>query len=384
MQLVTDNTPFVTKIYLLHLHLLLLQIKIHIMNKTRYYYLDALRVFLTCIVFYHHSAIAFGASGGWYNKAAVTTTGLTQALLSASMGIDQSYFMSLFFFISALLMPLSFHRKGTKSFIMDRLNRLGIPLAIYFFILNPLLNYWIYGSWGGFGFGPMWFVFTLLLFELLYVVCQKLPNINIPKWNKPSTIGIISFMLISGTVAFLVRLIVPTGDSVLGLQLGYFPLYIGMYALGIVAQHNQWMDKINIKDSKPWFLLAILIGIPTMLITMGSCRDKMDNFSGGWNMQAVFYAFWEPIMCVGISYFLLVFNKEFCNKPNRIIQKMSANSFAFYFIHPYVVVGFTFLVGLFAIPPITGLAIVCILGIPVCFIIAMVIKKCFRFIGIKL
>ena len=101
-------------------------------------------------------------------------------------------------------------------------------------------------------------------------------------------------------------------------------------------------------------------------------------------MQAVFYAFWEPIMCVGISYFLLVFNKEFCNKPNRIIQKMSANSFAFYFIHPYVVVGFTFLVGLFAIPPITGLAIVCILGIPVCFIIAMVIKKCFRFIGIKL
>lgn len=33
------------------------------MNRTRFYYLDLLRVFLTMLVFYHHSAVAFGASG---------------------------------------------------------------------------------------------------------------------------------------------------------------------------------------------------------------------------------------------------------------------------------------------------------------------------------
>ena len=131
------------------------------MNRTRFYYLDLLRVFLTMLVFYHHSAVAFGASGGWYYISKETTTGLTQGLLSASMGIDQSYFMSLFFFISAYLMPFSFDRKGMKSFIYDRLNRLGIPLLIYSFLVNPLLIYWIYGVWGRPGFGPMWFVFTL-------------------------------------------------------------------------------------------------------------------------------------------------------------------------------------------------------------------------------
>ena len=89
------------------------------MNRTRFYYLDLLRVFLTMLVFYHHSAVAFGASGGWYYISKETTTGLTQGLLSASMGIDQSYFMSLFFFISAYLMPFSFDRKGMKSFIYD-------------------------------------------------------------------------------------------------------------------------------------------------------------------------------------------------------------------------------------------------------------------------
>lgn len=118
------------------------------MNRTRFYYLDLLRVFLTMLVFYHHSAVAFGASGGWYYISKETTTGLTQGLLSASMGIDQSYFMSLFFFISAYLMPFSFDRKGMKSFIYDRLNRLGIPLLIYSFLVNPLLIYWIYGCMG--------------------------------------------------------------------------------------------------------------------------------------------------------------------------------------------------------------------------------------------
>ena len=57
------------------------------MNRTRFYYLDLLRVFLTMLVFYHHSAVAFGASGGWYYISKETTTGLTQGLLSASMGI---------------------------------------------------------------------------------------------------------------------------------------------------------------------------------------------------------------------------------------------------------------------------------------------------------
>ncbi len=76
--------------------------------------------------------------------------------------------MSLFFFISAYLMPFSFDRKGMKSFIYDRLNRLGF-LLIYSFLVNPLLIYWIYGVWGRPGF-DRWFVFTLLIFEFSYAV----------------------------------------------------------------------------------------------------------------------------------------------------------------------------------------------------------------------
>ena len=355
------------------------------MNRTRFYYLDLLRVFLTMLVFYHHSAVAFGASGGWYYISKETTTGLTQGLLSASMGIDQSYFMSLFFFISAYLMPFSFDRKGMKSFIYDRLNRLGIPLLIYSFLVNPLLIYWIYGVWGRPGFGPMWFVFTLLIFELSYAVyrhfCTKRLALN---WKYPAIMGILLFMLMTGAAAFLIRLYVPVGSEVLGLQLGFFPLYIGMYLLGIVAHRNHWLDKICVKNALPWFLTAILCGIPSLLIVMSSFSEQMDLFSGGWNLQALFYALWEPVMCVGICYFLLAYGKAHWNKPMPLVQKLSTDSYAAYFIHPVVVVGCIFVMELLPVSPLMRLALVCVVGIPCCFIAARGVRLVLGTVGVKM
>ncbi len=355
------------------------------MSQTRFYYLDLLRVLLTMLVFYHHSAIAFGASGGWYYISNETTTGLTKGLLSASMGIDQAYFMSLFFFISAYLMPFSYDRKGGKSFIYDRLNRLGIPLLIYSFLINPLLVYEIYGRWGEPGFGPMWFVFTLLIFELSYAVyrhfCTKRLVLN---WKYPTVAGILAFIIIMGISAFLIRLYVPVGREVLRLQLAFFPLYIGMYLLGIVAHRNHWLDKICVKDALPWFLIAIIFGIPLLLIVMSRFSEQMDSFSGGWNLHALFYALWEPMMCVGISYFLLAYGKAHWNSPMALVQKLSIDSYSAYFIHPVIVVSFIFIMELLPIPPLMRLILVCIMGIPCCFIVAKGIRRMLGMVGVKM
>lgn len=56
--------------------------------KLRYHYLDKLRVFLICVMIFHHTAIAFGASGGWYYKSSVLWKGWSQALMSLVMGIN--------------------------------------------------------------------------------------------------------------------------------------------------------------------------------------------------------------------------------------------------------------------------------------------------------
>jgi len=40
--------------------------------------IDRIRIFLTALVIFHHSAIAFGAAGGWYYVTKVTTSGTLQ------------------------------------------------------------------------------------------------------------------------------------------------------------------------------------------------------------------------------------------------------------------------------------------------------------------
>lgn len=294
----------------------------------RSYYLDRIRILLTALVIFHHSAIAFGASGGWYYISPQTTSGLTQMLLSALMAIDQSFFMSLFFFISALLMPSSYDRKGFALFIGDRLKRLGIPLMAYIFLIHPALCFLIYRHTGnhelGFGAfwkiivtqhaepGPMWFVLTLLLFETAYALYRRFGKLRASTLfpsAKPTAWSVVVFMAAAGLGAFTIRLFYPTGTNFFGLQFGYFSLYVLMYAAGILAARKKWLDQFGKADAWRWFIPAC-IAVPIMLWMMGSHADNLAPFSGGVNPQALFYAMWEPVMCVGISLFCWCLQKN--------------------------------------------------------------------------
>ena len=238
--------------------------------KTYYPYLDKLRVFLTCLVIFHHTAIAFGASGGWYYKSPHLWSGWSERLMSLVMGIDQSYFMALFFFISAWLMPASYERKGAMAFVRDRLVRLGVPLLVFILVLNPALVGiirfykgvpvdWVQVFLHNHYPGPMWFVLTLLVFELLYVVyrsCRKtVPKISAAT-KLPSVRTVVAFIVVMGLVAFAIRLVCPAGKSWFGLQFGYFPLYVGMFCAGIVAWRDGWLERMQVRNALGWFGLA--------------------------------------------------------------------------------------------------------------------------------
>jgi glucans biosynthesis protein C len=359
----------------------------------RAFYIDRIRVLLTMLVIFHHTAIAFGASGGWYYMTPSGTTGLTQMLLSAQMAINQAFFMSLFFFISALLMPASYDRKGFRKFLKDRLVRLGIPLIVYIFVIHPTLVYFIYeykgndaGSWFAFwkiiitkypGPGPMWFVLTLLVFETVYALYRRFGKGILSGFlsgKMPSVISILLFMIITGMVAFWLRLVYPTGTNFFGLQFGYFSLYIAMYFMGIIASRGQWLEKLTVKKTWPWFIIALL-AIPVLMVVMKTNADNLGPFSGGLNSQALFYALWEPFVCVGISYFLLLFFKKHWNNANTFVSAMSGDSYAAYIIHPVIVVSATMMTETLSYPPIVRMIIVLLVSIPLCFMISHLLRK---------
>ncbi len=99
--------------------------------------LDALRASLTLLVVFHHTSITYGGSGDWYYKEVRGGPGLDIQLLSLFTGVNQAYFMGLFFLFAGYFTPSAIDRHGAAAYMRERLRRLGIPLVFYILALSP-------------------------------------------------------------------------------------------------------------------------------------------------------------------------------------------------------------------------------------------------------
>lgn len=329
----------------------------------RAHYLDKLRVILTVLVIYHHVAIAYGAMGGWFYISQQTVTGFPQMLMSVTLAVNQAFFMSLFFFISAYLMPHSLERKGVKKYLTDRLIRLGIPLLLVALLINPSTLYFIAvhtGKTGGNSWwqyvwmciskypntSHMWFVLALLIFETGYIGLKQVFRNSISsriKRELPSNWQIAGFILVFGLIAFGIRTFYPIGKNFIGLQFGYFSLYTGMYMAGILAARKHWLEKISLRKATGWFA-ASLVAFPFIIfafLLVNKHPEELSNFMGGWEPASLVLAFWESILCVGIGMFLLIVFREKGNSTGKFWQQTSADSYLVYTIHAVVVVAAT-------------------------------------------
>jgi hypothetical protein len=92
-------------------------------RRARLDYLDALKVALTALVIAHYVGQAYGPTGGLW-----PVSNPEQApILGSFFAVTASFFMGLFFLVSALFVPASFDCKGSATFLKDRLVRLGVP-----------------------------------------------------------------------------------------------------------------------------------------------------------------------------------------------------------------------------------------------------------------
>ena len=166
--------------------------------------LDYLRAFLVLLVLAHHSALAYMPFAPppptsllrqprWWQAFAVVDSHRWIGF-AAFVGFNDVFFMSLMFFVSGLFVWNSIRRKGGATFVGDRMLRLGIPFLAAAAIVAPVAYYPSYvmtgrgpglaGFWhewlslGTWPAGPAWFIWVLLVFDLIAV-----PIVNRhPKW----------------------------------------------------------------------------------------------------------------------------------------------------------------------------------------------------------
>lgn len=328
----------------------------NIMQSSRTDFLDRIRVLLTALVILHHTAIMYGAEGGWYLRyqASGQVSGL---LLTLFCAVNQSFFMGMFFLLAGYFSTRSFDNKGARQFLLDRLLRLGVPILLFGFVLGPLSNalaetpagvsvwsfWWHLMARASFNIGPLWFAYALLIFSVALMVLRLL--LAKLRWNlSPAVLShtwVVVFLMASGLGAFALRLWVPTGQERGLLQIGYFASYILLFFFGCAAAHGRLLENIDRKLALPWGWISLL-AIPSLFayaILSGALKGVEFHVNGGWTLPAFAYAMWEPLVACGIMLMLLWRFRASAN-PSAFWKKLAPLCYAAFIVHAPIVVGF--------------------------------------------
>lgn len=362
-------------------------------TKTRALYIDNLRIFLIALVVLHHLAITYGGPGGWfYNES---SAGFPEILpLSMFVATNQAFFMGMFFFISAYFIIPSFQRKGIGKYSKDRLIRLGIPTLLFFFILFPLTVFirdqYIFGEDASFlnllkhahGFGPMWFVEALLIFNFSYLLLKLIQRKSetAKVITLPGTWTIILFAALIGLGQFIIRIWLPVGWAMpfTDFQLPFFLQYIFLFALGIIAYQQKWLDSITPRMGWRWFIFVqvlILIVFPVLFTLGGAAEAGVEPFMGGFNWKCFAYAIWEQLVGIGMIVALFGIFKSRFNKQGSVAKKLSTSAYAVYVFHTPILLLISAIFLDFSIPQILKFVVLAPIALLVCFAVGYLIKN---------
>jgi peptidoglycan/LPS O-acetylase OafA/YrhL len=346
----------------------------------RDYSIDRLRSVMTALVIFHHTAITYGATGGWFWNELQPSSAPSSLLLTMFCATNQAYFMGFFFLLAGYYTPKSLERKGYGRFLVDRFLRLGVPLLVFLLILGPAtaaLVEWAQGNgfWATIRWlyahqriinGPLWFAQALLLFSMGYCAWRGLFGASLAKAErtaKPVPAGKWWLASALGTAgaAFLIRQWIPVGQNVFGLQLGYFAGYIFLFATGIAAWRHDWLRQLAWKNARPW-IVTLIVAWPSLPISIALAKAAGDpgkaNFGGGLSWTAVLYALWEPLVAWGMISLWLLVSRERMNSPSAVWDWLNRRAYAVYILHPPVLVGIALLLHGWAAPALVKFAVV--------------------------
>jgi len=380
--------------------------------KIRLFFIDNLRILLIIMVLLWHLAITYGASGHWPYHEVNLPDDLTSLVFTLFSAVNGPYVLGFFFLIAGYFTPRSYDRKGPWPFFRDRLIRLGIPLLIYIFVFDPLIQYAVninvwgfnrafWDVWGlngafwqyvgrhfrdysGLGLGPLWFAEGLLIFTIVYglwrLLVRRTPDPPQRDGKPPSHVAVALFALAVGVVTYIVRIRRPMGwiYKPLGLPLPLFPQYVSLFIVGIIAYRGNWFLGISDAMGKLWFRIAVIfivVVFPIVFVLGGALAGDTRPFMGGTHWQSFAYVVLEQFVCVGMIMGLLVWFRRRFNQQGRLARAMSASTFSVYFIHAPVLVLLALALRPIRLHPLLKWALVSPVAVALCFAISHYFRK---------
>jgi glucans biosynthesis protein C len=357
-------------------------------NVVRWHGIDQLRVCLTMLVIGHHVGQAYGPTGGEWPVSEAERV----PMLGTFFATNAAFFMSLFFLLAGLFTPTAYDRRGTSSFLVERILRLGLPLLVFSLLFFAPLTYFQSGNtqpfWrfviedylgkAQFEFGHLWFVLHLLIYSLLYAFWRNLGGVQIEQrlctLNPPSHAAIFGFALVLAGITALVRQWYPIDTwvrlfSIVPAEIAHLPHYGSMFLVGVLAGRAGWFQRFDTRAGMVWLLIGLLAVGGRYLYGLWGWQLVPGLASAG----GVVWSYWETLICVGLCVGLPVLFREVGERGEQ--QRLAANTYGAYLIHIFPVVGLqTAFLGV-ELAPLLKFLLVSVLAIPLSFLLAAGLRR---------
>jgi peptidoglycan/LPS O-acetylase OafA/YrhL len=363
-------------------------------NKSyRLYFVDNLRTWLITLVVLHHLAVVYGTGYIFYYVEPAYNDVLAYIVLAIFTAINQAYFMGLLFLISGYFSPGSLDRKGARGFVKDRLIRLGIPLVVFYFVLNPIASLGLdYGksplihittplTWQDYpklvGFGPIWFIAMLLAFDIGFAIwwaarrnrmLQKEPSEEPPRYG-----AIAAYIIILAVSTYLIRIIIPINRFLAGFPtISYLPQYLSFFLIGTVAVRHNWFRSVPKMMGRVGFVLALVATVTLFPLAIISGSTSFFGY-GSW--QSAVYALWDSTVAVGMSLGLITLFRDRINWSGTFTRFLQRHSYTVYIIQsPIIVFVAVVLMGL-SLEHLLKFGLAAVITVPLCFATAYLVLK---------
>jgi glucan biosynthesis protein C len=237
--------------------------------------IDYLRTTLTLMVLAHHSSLAYTSWAHFdrehiFRSTAPVVDGMRWAFFDYAENFNDVFFMSLMFFVSGLFVYPAIRKHGAVRFIRDRFLRLGVPFAFAVLFLMPIAYYAssqeagqlsgqsvgfvdFYGSLArrGFPAGPPWFIWVLLLFDVVVALLLA------PFAKQMPVVGRLMEKLKNHALATFAGMFVLAALVYLPLLKAY-----GFGAWTVVFTSPFAFQICRIGLYALWFVFGLLVGVP--------------------------------------------------------------------------------------------------------------------------
>lgn len=260
-------------------------------RKVRDLSIDYLRTTLTLMVVAHHSMLAYTTWAAFdkehvFRSTAPVVDGSRWIVFNYAENFNDVFFMSLMFFISGLFVYPSVRRHGAFTFARDRMLRLGLPFTVAVCGLMPLALYpsWTLGTHSagfanfyehiaraGFQVGPTWFIWVLLLFDLV-IALLLFPG---QRWMT-GTGAFTRKLQQHGVLAFVTMLVLSA--------VAYLPLLssFGFAKWTVLLTSPFAFQEARIALYALWFSAGVVIGVPDISGGLLSKTGPLARHWKGW------------------------------------------------------------------------------------------------------